>query len=1284
MRQITVPNKVKDHRPAGLYMALVIALGLVVLTLTLRVPAAAAQLAWVATATSSADALPVPSPESVGVGEAAQPMVQADESCPQGKGGWESGSITRPLILWPRVEVLATSPVPGWDFGSPGLTLPGKVDSGSQWNPAEANGPLTIAKSAPEKVYLGELLNYSLVITNNTTQNAVADIQDVLPIETPDDDVECQPECIRGVEVVTITVYVPTRYGAPYTVTVTTTYYVLWEGLTLAPGETVNLAFSIRIAGQQDGTILRNRAYVHYELEDGSVGTAMSEETATTVQVYVSPGIGASISDIPTWYSEDYGGTGSLDWGDFNRDGYLDLAVGGSSGTTVYRNEQGRLVKFWGNTLYSHNVNWIDLQGDGLLELVSIGYDWWAGDVTNRLYKLSSDGGRFVDAGVPSFKTHRLLQAEPADYDGDGDLDLIAVTAWDWAPDGCTFRAYPNDGGHLTNPYICLADPFQDYGQRTENLLSLSDYDNDDDPDLIMDVYDMDNPAPDCPYVDMLWIAPNHNGVFTATQPLTVDTFDRCIWPVDIAWGDYDRDGDLDMAAAIPALTLPDDHQVRIYRNQTQEGGSAFTTAFTFTLPFSIPYSFPPYAVEWGDVDSDGDLDLAVAGASSAFRVYINVEGSFASDRFISTPVVAGGDAGFALDLAAADYDNDRDLDMVVGNPLGPNALFTTFAPLLSVNLSSIDSWSASSVAWGDADRDGRLDLLFGASDSTVVARVYYNEEGTFPNYAPFPASGFGPHAVGFGDMNSDGALDIALGTAEEVQVYLQGNRAEPDWVSAPTLGISSLAWGDADDDGDLDLAVGTDGSCAFYVNQGGQLGASPAWTSGASGDTRSIAWGDYDNDRYLDLAVGNYGQPNRIYRNNGDHTFTLTWSAPDSLNTTSVAWGDYDGDGDPDLAVGNYGQPNLIYENVNGDFGPEPVWVSTEMSQTTSLAWGDWDSDGDLDLAVGNNGERNQVYLNRGSTAGAPRFLWLWSSDQAFPTTGLAWGDRDGDGDLDLAMSSENQIGVYVNNSILPSHLTEFFTPTMLLPNSPSYVSIERPGITDDAYFYSAADILSGPMQPTVTIRYRLFDPDGTRRNPGSDAPGEIISTTLFEFSPDNGGTWQPATPAADGAPPVTTTYRLGQGATFVWDAVADEAIGDNARFRITVIPSNRTGPVQRAGISAISPPFRIHATSCIWPQDATITVSNAHPDPGEEIRLEGAVAEASGVLTFTWDFDDGTTAVGQVVDHTYSNDNTYAVRLTVRSEPCPIAKEVFANYTIVVGSGVPDIYLPLVLKGS
>ena len=109
-------------------------------------------------------------------------------------------------------------------------------------------------------------------------------------------------------------------------------------------------------------------------------------------------------------------------------------------------------------------------------------------------------------------------------------------------------------------------------------------------------------------------------------------------------------------------------------------------------------------------------------------------------------------------------------------------------------------------------------------------------------------------HSVAWGDWDGDGTLDLAVGNWQESnRVYANKNGTlNLAWSSTETDLTDSIAWGDWDGDGTLDLAVGNSGYSSgspnrVYANEGEHLNL--AWTSDELDKTTSIAWGDWDGD---------------------------------------------------------------------------------------------------------------------------------------------------------------------------------------------------------------------------------------------------------------------------------------------------------------------------------------------------------------------------------------------------------------------------------------------------
>jgi uncharacterized membrane protein YeaQ/YmgE (transglycosylase-associated protein family) len=247
---------------------------------------------------------------------------------------------------------------------------------------------------------------------------------------------------------------------------------------------------------------------------------------------------------------------------------------------------------------------------------------------------------------------------------------------------------------------------------------------------------------------------------------------------------------------------------------------------------------------------------------------------------------------------------------------------------------------SSSSVAWGDYDNDGDLDILIsGYTGKTYISRIYRNDKGVFTDINA-GLTGVSSSSVAWGDYDNDGDLDFLLtgssssGTISKI--YRNDSGVFTD-VNAGLTGVSSssVEWGDYDNDGDLDiLLTGNTGTSSapvpiskVYRNNGD--GIFTDINAGLYGVYRGPAnWGDFDNDGDLDIllagADGSSNYLSKIYRNDGNGVFTDINAGLEGVYMSSADWGDYDNDGDLDILLAGYtGSATVlkIYRNNSGVF---------------------------------------------------------------------------------------------------------------------------------------------------------------------------------------------------------------------------------------------------------------------------------------------------------------------------------------------------------------------------
>ncbi|GIV84418.1 MAG: hypothetical protein KatS3mg052_1425 [Candidatus Roseilinea sp.] len=1105
----------------------------------------------------------------------------------------------------------------------------------------------------PGVVFSGQRITYTIGVYNGSS-SALTNVKlsDGLPPQALDD-IVCAPACNLTV--------VPQSFKDPLgdTIIVSRVTAVNWTVANWSVGVGQQFTVSGRVGGLPDGALLTNQGL----LEADAISPLPTNVVQTTVRLPVQNTGDAQLAGIATWLSADLGGTIDQDWGDFDRDGRPDLALGSSNGASVYRNVAGVLQPFWSNASQTYGVVWADLDADGALELVTVGKSGDGTAVTpgvNEIYHYRPDVFGFVlSATLPS--DYQLVRITAGDLNRDGLPDLVGSTNFINAP--CPVIAYINLGNLSFDPR-CVSP-------RATAAVGLGDFNNDNWPDLALGLFPSD--------IVVLVNEMMHSGGFFAA-PMPVDT-STAFLAYDFAWGDYDGDGFLDLAAAFPLQ-----REARVYRNLA---GQAWDLSAANIIPTQL--FMTPLTVDWADFNGDGRIDLAVG--DSPPRLYW-WDGAQPKPLERGSLPSSGGTIWQVWDLRAVQTRPGASVNLALANRNQPSMIFDVASPWLAKARRLVDASPsavrAGGVALGDLNQDGRTDVALGAAAGQFGAQTYPNAGVGFIA-GPTWGNDAGPHHLALADINADGSLEAALATAVGVKVYLASGSVLTSLV-VPDGGPYVVAWGDLNGDGWLDLAVGSSGRVFVYANTAGQLNTQPAFITSESCPVSSLAWADYDADYWMDLAVGCRGAPARVYRNSRMRTLIQAWSAPFTSTQDSLAWADFNRDGRPDLAIAGLNAPVRVFENVAAPGGGRtlgglPIWASPTVSPTTGIAWGDWNDDGWLDLAVANDGQPDQVFANLGSTPGQPRLFWLWSSVEASRTLGLAWGDVEGDGDLDLVVAdADGRSGVYANGTNKPAHHAAVFTPTLALPAVPPYLSLRRPGGTAAAWFYSTPRLLGGLSSPTVTVSYRLFDADGDRAVAGSNITGSRVVSTAFEYSLDGGSTWQPATPVTYTPPPLTLTYRLGTDGTFIWNARQDGAISDDARFRVRVVEARPFGPAPRVSSVATSPPFRVRATSCVWPQNPAFSWTPYNPAPGQSTQFMAIIGGGSGQITYTWDFGNGQTRVGQVVQMSFTLSNTYQVRLSVTGTPCPQTRESITMSAVPVGSGVPPyrIYLPRVARAS
>jgi len=393
------------------------------------------------------------------------------------------------------------------------------------------------------------------------------------------------------------------------------------------------------------------------------------------------------------------------------------------------------------------------------------------------------------------------------------------------------------------------------------------------------------------------------------------------------------------------------------------------------------------------DYDNDGwmDIYLVNSGPSDFFTpktplknalYHNNHDGTFTD----VTDKAGVGGGNFGMGAAAADYDGDGWVDLYVTG-YGRNILYHnngngTFTDVTDKAGLDVSGWSTHAV-WFDYDNDGKLDLFVSSfveysGAGTIfcgdnrLGRRYYCVPRVFK---PRPSYLFHNEGNGkFKDVSRQSGIANSLGKS-----------------------FGAVAT-DINNDGLMDLFVANDTVANFlFLNKGNgkfeEIGLPSGVAYSDSGAPRSgmgVDAADFDGDGWQDLFVANIDQELfSLYQNQKDLTFIDRPGEIGMATRLLSGWGlkffDYDNDGSLDLILANghpddmievqslkvkYKEPLLLFQNVNGKYknvsstsGP----VFKKDFPARGLAVGDYDNDGDLDVLIINNGAAPLLLRNEG-----------------------------------------------------------------------------------------------------------------------------------------------------------------------------------------------------------------------------------------------------------------------------------------------------------------------------
>ena len=685
---------------------------------------------------------------------------------------------------------------------------------------------------------------------------------------------------------------------------------------------------------------------------------------------------------------------GSVDWGDYNNDGWLDIALTGDTSISesdplpvseIYTNKGdgtfSKLNEVQLTGLFKSSLVWKDFNNDGLLDLA-------LGGIIGNYYVAKI----YKNNGSEAFSEQTILE-----LDKDlGSLNYrpgkISISTSDWNNDGYTdilLALYINPN-QLPKAKIFKNNGDGTFVKQTEitglrdGSIAWGDYNNDGLEDIISSAYYIGAPQS---YGSKIY-KNNGDGTFSEQTGISLPgTYES-----SVAWTDYNNDGYMDilsLSGPINSYQIP----TRMYKNNGNE---------TFSLQNGT--SFPNLrnaSITWGDFDNDNYMDVLLSGFGTS-KIYKNI-GNYSANSIPNTPVNLQQKVNFNNVKLKWDKASDAQTPQ---DGLKYNIRVGSNSGICDVvNPMSSPTGRRQTPTYGNAGpKNDTLTLNLPAGTYYWSVQTIDNSYagGTWSNENSFTIISQQASKIALDSISLNGMkLSWANGNGDKRIVFVRkGNTM----VNSPLNNITYSA----NSNFGVGNQIDTSGWYCVYNGKGnevlvsglkeatsykiavfeywGEPGSEKYNFSAGTGNillvqtkklfeeqinipifryNQALAWGDYNNDGWIDLiATGDRGGVGETYKytNNGDGTFTSQHAY--GKRGSNLAWGDFNNDNYLDLALSYGGQPfgpgTILFENIQ-NLGLSQK--SFTLGSGSPLTWRDYNYDGLLDLQIGSEA----IYKNNG-----------------------------------------------------------------------------------------------------------------------------------------------------------------------------------------------------------------------------------------------------------------------------------------------------------------------------